>query len=344
MTKDRRLGRGLAALLGTPLSDVSDAVGASSPAATMTPVGGALPVATATPLGSSPPPSVAAALADDDKAELLHLRVDEIEENPFQPRREFSDTEIASLSESLKEHDLLQPVLVRRVNGRMQLISGERRLRAAIMAGWETIPARVREADDRLVAELAIVENLQRKDLNPVEKALSFKRYIDQHRCTQDELAQRLKLDRSTITNLLRLLELPAQVLDAIRTGLVTAGHARALLPLGDTKQQIGFCERIVREELSVRDVERLVSEQIAEEDGAPGAVAGKIQPGGKKGRSEQVASLEQELRAALGCKVEIKTAAKGRGKITIQFANHDEFERLFESLVEASGRSIKSV
>ena len=261
-----------------------------------------------------------------------------------QPRREFSDTEIASLSESLKEHDLLQPVLVRRVNGKMQLISGERRLRAAIMAGWETIPARVREADDRLVAELAIVENLQRKDLNPVEKALSFKRYIDQHRCTQDELAQRLKLDRSTIANLLRLLELPSQALDAIRTGLVTAGHARALLPLGDSRQQVAFCERIVREELSVRDVERMVSEQIASEDGEPNVVAGKIQPAGKKGRSEQVASLEQELRAALGCKVEIKTAAKGKGKISIHFANHDEFERLYDSLVEGGSRGVKSV
>jgi ParB family chromosome partitioning protein len=346
MTKDRRLGRGLAALLGTPLGEVGEEAGGAPEGPFAGPPVASLPQAPAAKTAAQVPAGVAAATSDTDAehGELLHLKVDEIQENPFQPRRDFSEPEIASLAESLKTHDLLQPVLVRRVDGKYQLISGERRLRAATLAGWKTIPARVREADDRLVAELAIVENLQRKDLNPVEKALSFKRYLDQHRCTQDELAQRLKLDRSTIANLVRLLELPQQALDAIRTGLVTAGHARALLPLGDARQQVAFCERIVREELSVRDVERLVSEQIASEDGDKPMVAGKIMPAGKKSRSEQVANLEQELRAALGTKVEIKTAAKGRGKITIQFGNHDDFERIFEQLVESSGRSSKIV
>ena len=197
----------------------------------------------------------------------MQLPLDEIEENPFQPRRDFSDAEIVSLAESLKEHDLLQPILVRRVNGRYQLISGERRLRAARHAGWTTIPARAREADDRLVAELAIVENLQRKDLNPVEKALSFKRYLDEHRCTQDDLAKRLKIDRSTIANLMRLLELPSSILDSLSHGTLTAGHARALLPLGDEHQQVELANRIEQDGLSVRDVERLVSEQIGEDD-----------------------------------------------------------------------------
>ena len=394
MTKDRRLGRGLAALLGTPMNDSDDQGAAQdasatphqggtgagptgTPTAAMPPAGMAtaamnpagMPTATAsthapsmhTPSmktqgpaaapssatsSSAAPSSAAAMLAADDasRGELLHLRVDEISENPFQPRRDFSDSEIASLAESLKEHDLLQPVLVRRVNGRYQLISGERRLRAATRAGWKTIPARLREADDRLVAELAIIENLQRKDLNPVEKAMSFKRYVEQHRCTQDELAQRLKLDRSTIANLMRLLELPAQALDAIRNGLVTAGHARALLPLGDARAQVAFCERIVREELSVRDVERMVAEQIESEDSGRSPVAGKIQPAGKRPRSEQVASLEQELRAALGAKIEIRTAAKGRGKIMIHFNDHDDFERVFEQLVEGGTRATKIV
>ncbi len=360
MTKDRRLGRGLAALLGTPMNEGGDDAGLahdSSPTNQSAAISTASPMPTATAMGPAPTASgpggaaasmsAAAMLAATDegpRSELLHLRVDEITENPFQPRRDFSDSEIASLAESLKEHDLLQPVLVRRVNGRYQLISGERRLRAATRAGWKTIPARVREADDRLVAELAIIENLQRKDLNPVEKALSFKRYVEQHRCTQDELAQRLKLDRSTIANLMRLLELPAQALDALRNGLVTAGHARALLPLGDARQQIAFCERIVREELSVRDVERMVAEQIEVEDSGRSPVAGKIQPPGKRPRSEQVASLEQELRASLGAKIEIRTAAKGRGRITIHFNDHDDFERLFEQLVEGAARGTKAV
>ncbi len=160
----------------------------------------------------------------------LDLDVALIDANPFQPRRQFNDEEIASLAESIKEHQQLQPVLVRKVGNRYQLISGERRLRATIHAGLTKVRAEVREADDRLVAELAIVENLQRKDLNPIEKALSFRRYLDEHRCAQEELAKRLKIDRSTIANLMRLLELPPPILEAVQTDKLSAGHARALL------------------------------------------------------------------------------------------------------------------
>ncbi|MFM7844088.1 MAG: ParB/RepB/Spo0J family partition protein [Planctomycetota bacterium] len=363
MTKDRRLGRGLAALLSSTLGEeptssgttgaapgaaqiAANAPGVAQIAANASGVASGMsgPMAGASlALGSGLGSGTAASLmlaaeassgTAEGAGELLQLRVDEIEENPFQPRRDFSEEEIASLSESLKEHDLLQPILVRQVAGRYQLISGERRLRAATRAGWKTIPARLRQADDRLVAELAIVENLQRKDLNPVEKALSFKRYLDQHDCTQDELARRLKLDRSTIANLMRLLELPSTVLDALRTGLVSAGHARALLPLDEPRQQLEMCERIAREGLSVRDVERMVGEQLAREDEPK--IAGKISgSNSRRTRSDQVASLEQELRAALGTKVEIRTAAKGRGKIVIHFGDHDEFDRLWDHLTD---------
>jgi ParB family chromosome partitioning protein len=271
----------------------------------------------------------------------LQLPVGDIEENPFQPRRDFSDVEIASLAESLKEHDMLQPILVRRVAGRYQLISGERRLRAARHAGWTTIPARVRDADDRLVAELAIVENLQRKDLNPVEKALSFKRYLDEHRCTQDDLARRLKIDRSTIANLMRLLELPPSILASLSKGTITAGHARALLPLGDEHDQVALAKRIETEGLSVRDVERVVSEDVGTDEGddieiIPG-------PGAKpRTKSEHLASLEQELRHALGMKVEIRANSRGRGKLVIHFQNHDEFDRLREQLTDAAPPSAR--
>jgi ParB family transcriptional regulator, chromosome partitioning protein len=329
VSKDRRLGRGLAALLGTPLEDEPIATTAATDPSHS---------------GSESPTAAAPAQADSASLDsqflapagggLLQLPVDQIEENPFQPRRDFSDVEIASLAESLKEHDMLQPVLVRRVNGRYQLISGERRLRAARHAGWTTIPARVREADDRLVAELAIVENLQRKDLNAVEKALSFKRYLDEHCCTQDDLARRLKIDRSTIANLLRLLELPTTILDGLRKGTITAGHARALLPLGDEQEQIALACRILSRELSVRDVERLVAERIAEEDSTEGGAAGSSRK--KRTTSEQVASLEQEFRHALGVKVEIKSTPRGRGKIVIHFQNHDDFDRLRDHLTTA--------
>jgi len=264
---------------------------------------------------------------------LLRLNVYEIDDNPYQPRRDFSEPEIASLAESLKEHDMLQPILVRRVNERYQLISGERRLRAAIQAGWKTVPVRVREADDRLVAELAIVENLQRKDLNPIEKALSFKRYLDEHGCTQDELAHRLKLDRSTIANLMRLLELPQSVLDGIRNGAISAGHARALLPLGDEPAQIALAQRIQSEGMSVREIERLVSQQIAQEDGEEMPEVAKASKARRAKRSEQVASLEQEFRRALGTKVEILARSKQRGRIVIHFTSQEDFERIREQI-----------
>ncbi|HUG66999.1 MAG TPA: ParB/RepB/Spo0J family partition protein [Pirellulaceae bacterium] len=328
MNKDRRLGRGLAALLGTPLEEEV----ANSP----------LHAERANPNDFLTANASVAATTATVNSGLFDLNVYEIDDNPFQPRRDFSESEIASLAESLREHDMLQPVLVRRIGDRFQLISGERRLRAAIKAGWSTVPARVREADDRLVAELAIVENLQRKDLNPIEKAMSFKRYLDEHQCTQEDLAQRLKIDRSTIANLMRLLELPGRVLEALRNGDITAGHARALLPLGDEAEQNDFCQRIQAEGMSVRNTEQAVSDHIQKSEPEtiqfPTAAARR-----KRTKTDQIASLEQELRIALGTKVEIKQAARGRGRLIIHFSNADEFERLRASFAHRSdaGREV---
>lgn len=333
MSKDRRLGRGLAALLGTPLDDMD-----SSPAAS-----GDLPAVDfprdGAPQAASPEPPGGSG--------ILQLRIDEIDGNPFQPRRDFTEVEIASLAESLKEHDLLQPVIVRRVGERYQLISGERRLRAAMQAGWTQIPAQVREADDRLVAELAIVENLHRKDLNPIEKALSFKRYLEEHGCSQEDLARRLKIDRSTIANLMRLLELPESVLEALRKGEISAGHARALLPLGDEAEQVELCQRIRQEGLSVRAVETEVQEKVREQDEPVLNVVGgsESQIPRKRTRNEQTASLEKQLRMALGVKVDIQQTARGRGKIVIHFSNHDEFDRVFGHLTDIGGaQSLRQV
>lgn len=325
LANNRRLGRGLAALLGegdgmAPGDDPNGFV-----PRVVHPDG---------QVESGEPGDVEGMMqvADGDDGQMLLLGVDEIEENPFQPRRDFSESELASLAESLKEHDMLQPVLVRRHEGRWQLISGERRLRAAILAGWKKIPARVRNADDRLVAELAIVENLQRKDLNPIEKALSFRRYIDQHECTQEDLARRLKIDRSTIANLMRLLELPESVQTDIQKGIVTAGHARALLPLGDEAAQVDMAHRIRREGLSVRDVEQIVQERIESEDG-DGLARGR-RGRKRKDRSGQMSSLEQRLRMALGTKVDIKETSRSRGQIVIYFRGMDEYERLHNLLL----------
>ena len=310
MTRKKRLGRGLEALLGAlPESEEQ------------------YDIATAEPSGSGP----------GTTSDVVHLSVYEIDDNPFQPRREFSESEITSLAESLKEHDILQPILVRLINDRYQLISGERRLRAAIQANWQTIPARVRQADDRLVAELAIVENLQRKDLNPIEKALSFRRYIDEHHCTQEDLASRLKIDRSTLANLMRLLELPRKIQDCLNNSEISAGHARALLPLGEESVQISFCNRIIEDRWSVRETERNVSERISSEDrGMVSSLVGRK----KRSRTSQIESLEKQLKLALGTKVKIRKGSKGRGWIQIEFANNDEFERLRDQLEgDAAGR-----
>lgn len=351
MSKDRRLGKGLAALLGTPDdSPTRPADGGPAPAQ---PPRHADPAASTSGEASEDDnaqrPSLRIRTADEelsaagvethDSDQLLQLNVYEIDDNPFQPRRDFSDSEINSLAESLKEHEMLQPILVRLVGGRYQLISGERRLRAAIRAGWSQVPARIREADDRLVAELAIVENLQRKDLNPIEKALSFKRYLDEHGCTQEDLAKRLKIDRSTIANLIRLLELPEQVLECLRTGKISAGHARALLPLGEEKTQNEFCQLVRDDGWSVRETERRVQEHIIEEDGlqTPTATA---RPKSKNATSEHVAALEQEFRHALGTKVDIKSTKTGRGRIVVHFKNHEEYERLSALLLDQRSSS----
>lgn len=271
---------------------------------------------------------------ESDSLHTLVLNVSEIDNNPFQPRRRFNESEIASLAESIREHEQLQPILVRVVDGRYQLISGERRLRATIHAGLTTIRAEVREANDRLVAELAIVENLQRKDLDAIEKAMSFRRYIDEHACTQEDLAKRLKIDRSTIANLIRLLELPAELQTWVQNEKITAGHARSLLPLGDETQQLQFAQQIIEEGWNVRETERRVTAHLLEEDSlnpaASAAKRGNSRSGPRKRGSPHLASLEQQLRLSLGTKTEIRQQNNGRGKIVINFSNPEEFERLF--------------
>jgi ParB family chromosome partitioning protein len=292
------------------------------------------------PQGYGEPPATTSVPTEPQPGALLQLHVHDLEPNPFQPRRDFDAAELASLAESLRQHGLLQPVSVRRVGERYQLVAGERRWRAAIAAGWETVPAQLVEADDRQATELAIVENLQRQDLNALEKAASFEHYLATYGCTQEELAQRLQIDRSTVSNLIRLLELPAEVQQSLRNGAITQGHARALLPLDDEREQVALCRQIKDEGLSVRAVESLVqgtlhaAEEPALSSPAPSsasAPAERSRPTAK--RAAQVSNLEQELRGALGTKVEIRSGARGKGKIIVHFANHHEFERLMDML-----------
>jgi len=313
--KDRRLGKGLAALLGDSMQD--------DLAPTEQAGGGGGAGSNGSASGGNRP-----------GVQTLELPIESIQANPFQPRREFNPDEIASLAESIRNHQQLQPVLVRIVDGKYQLISGERRLRATIHAGLATIRAEVREADDRLVAELAIIENLQRKDLNPIEKAMSFKRYIDEHQCKQEDLARRLSIDRSTIANLMRLLELPESILDMLTAGDLTAGHARALLPIGEEDVQIATAQKITEESWSVRATETHVGELLrAEEDSDTGRKVTNASRQKRKPVPPHIEAMQQEMRMVFGTKVEIKASARSRGKITIHFNDAEEFERLRELL-----------
>jgi ParB family chromosome partitioning protein len=281
-----------------------------------------------------------------DGAGQQWLAIPAVDRNPYQPRQTFDEAEIADLCDSIRTHGFLQPVVVRCMEGRYQLIAGERRLRAAQMAGWERVPVQVRDVNDRQMAELAIVENVQRKDLNAIEKAMSFQRYLDEYRCTQEELSARVSIDRSTIANLMRLLELPEEVRDMVSRGDLTAGHARALLPLGEADEQTQFARRAKKDALSVRAIEQAVAEHIRRADDAPLSIIdvdgncrpSPLQPG------QHLRDMEEQLRKSLGAKVEIKQSAKGRGRFTIHFTSQDEFQRLRTILMQPASSQSEAV
>jgi ParB family chromosome partitioning protein len=314
VSKERRLGRGLEALLGRAWDDSSETQATNATTAT-----GLTEARTTDPR-----------MTRDEHGQVW-LDCAVIERNPYQPRQMFDEAEIADLADSIRTHGILQPLVVRRAGDGFELIAGERRLRAAQAADWRQVPVQVRDVDDRQLAELAIVENVQRKDLNAIEKAESFQRYLDQYQCTQEELASRIQIDRSTVANLIRLLELPAGVKQMVQEGAISQGHARALLPLGDEQEQIEFARRIKKEGMSVRATEQGVQDRITALDGDQLRIIdadGNSRPVPRP-RNEQIASLEQELRTSLGTKVDLSQTAKGKGKITIHFKNHEEFARL---------------
>ena len=265
-----------------------------------------------------------------DMADLLHLPVDQIDPNPFQPRRVFDPAEIAALADSLRQHGMLQPIIVRQVNDRYQLIAGERRLRASIEAQLHEIPARVFDLDDQRVAELAMVENLQREDLNAIEKALAFRDYLGQYGGTQEELAGRLGLDRSTVSNLIRLLDLPEEVRQAVLDKKITQGHARALLGMPDHDSIRDACKRVIAETLSVRQTEALVATgeptpaktRVRKDSAEPEST-----PSG--GKAPHVLELEHQLRGRFGTPVAIRVKARERGQIVIDFNSQEEFDRV---------------
>jgi len=257
--------------------------------------------------------------------EQTHIAIEQIEQNPYQPRKSFDEEELVSLRESIRTHGLLQPLLVRHVGNHYQLVAGERRLRAAAAAGLTNVPVHVVDFNDQQILEAALVENIQRADLNPIEKAQGFKDYLKRFNMTQEQLANRLGLDRTTISNLVNLLDLPLEVQEAVRLLQISLGHAKVLKGLENAERQISICREIIGRGLSVRATESLIKEP--KPDGNSKAVKKSAD------KTSHVQALESELQQCLTTHVEIRLRGKDRGQIVLNFETNDDFERLVEVL-----------
>jgi ParB family transcriptional regulator, chromosome partitioning protein len=298
--KNRRLGRGLSALIST------------------TPAAPTAPAAAPGPASAEP---------------FREIRVDQIVPNPRQPRRDFSDTELQELQLSLQESGLLQPIAVRpRKDGKFELIAGERRFRAATRLGWTTIPAVIKEVSDEQLLSLALVENLQRADLNPIEEAEGFRQLINDFGLAHQQVAQAVGKDRSTITNALRLLTLPDDVQRLVRDGSLTLGHARAMLGVPSGTSLADLAQKIISQRLSVREVERLVQE-------AKPAIKRSRDVEGPPPVSDvpEVRRLTDRLRRFLQTDVAVHVDSAGRGEVRIRFYSADDFNRVFELMTRSS-------
>jgi ParB family chromosome partitioning protein len=260
-------------------------------------------------------------------AGLAEVAVDQIDANPFQPRRTFSADKLKELADSIRSSGVVQPVLLRRADGRYQLIAGERRWRAARQAGLATIPAVVREIGDRDALEWALTENLLREDLNPVEAAQGFAALQQKHGLSHEEIAERLGLDRSTVTNTLRLLRLPPEVQQMIAEGAISAGHARALLALDSAAAQLQLANLIVKQGLSVRQVENMVALRGSKPAKKPAA-------GEAPKLDANVRAAVLEMERTLGTRVKVQGDEK-RGKIEISYYSAEDLNRIYEWIVK---------
>ncbi len=288
-----RLGRGLESLLGGPHMEIGpDAAGSAN-----------------------------------DSASILQIAIGRITVNPYQPRKTFDEDELESLAESIITHGVLAPILVRPVGDQFQLVAGERRLRTAQIAGLTEIPVNIREMDEQQLLEAALVENIQRTDLNPIEKAHGFKEYLDKFQMTQEHLAVRIGVDRTTISNLIGLLNLPPEVQDFVRSGALSLGHAKVLKGLAESAQQVSLSKEVIAKSLSVHALESLVKEQREQKAAQPAEKPPEVQ------KTNHVQSIEDELRQRLSLRVAIKLSAKDKGQIVLQFDSNDDFERVLEIL-----------
>lgn len=304
MSKKKALGRGLSALLSDNETDEKLEVD--------------IPVALQ---GSAPAAKPAGGIAE--------IPVAEIETNPFQPRTHFDEDALLELAESIRVHGIIQPITVRRLSqNQYQLISGERRFQASKLAGLEMIPAYIRSADDQQMLEMALIENIQRENLNAIEIALSYQRLISECHLKQEELGERVGKNRATVTNYLRLLKLPPDIQIAVRDNKLSMGHARAIINVENPEQQLYIFKKAVNEELSVRKVEELVREVAGKKpETAPAPTSAP-----SSSVSKEITQLQSSLSSHFGTRVVIKSDGK-RGEIKIPFLSVEDLNRILDIL-----------
>ena len=263
-------------------------------------------------------------------ADTFRIPVDQIDPNPKQPRRDFDEASLQELADSIVLHDIIQPITVARLaNGRYALISGERRWRASKMAGFKDIPAYVRTADDQGMLEMALLENLQRENLNAIEIALSYKRLMDEVGLTQELVAERMKKERSTVANYLRLLRLPPDIQKSVRDGDLSMGHARALIGLDHIDQQLYAFRETVEKGLSVRQTEALVKSLSQEKSqgsaGKPAAAGAQLSPAYRR--------IQDSMTSHFSTKVKLDRKKNGKGSVVIEFYNDEDLERILDKM-----------
>lgn len=257
---------------------------------------------------------------------IANIPVGSIDANPFQPREEFDESALRDLADSISEQGIIQPLTIRKMGfDKYQLISGERRLRAAKLAGLETVPAYIRVANDEQMLEWALIENIQRENLNAIEIAISYTRLLEECDLTQEELSKRVGKNRTTISNYIRLLKLPAEVQAALRDGQITMGHARSIIPVEDPLKQVAITRKISKDDLSVRDVEKLVRqlEKMPVEPVKPVKATLPV----------KFSEAQQQLKNRFSSKAEIKRDVKGKGSIVIPFSSDTDLEKIIAIL-----------
>lgn len=309
MSKKKALGRGLSALLKDNETEEKLEVD--------------IPVSTAS-IPTTPP-----AAAPAPTGNINEIPVEQIEVNPFQPRTHFDEDALLELAESIKVHGIIQPITVRRLSANQyQLISGERRFQASKLAGLKTITAYIRSADDQQMLEMALIENIQRENLNAIEIALSYQRLISECNLKQDELGERVGKNRATVTNYLRLLKLPPDIQIAVRDNKISMGHARAIINVDTPDQQLYIFKKILSDDLSVRKVEELVRETGGKKnEGAVESAATSAAPA-----SKEIVQLQSTLSSHFGTRVMVKSDGK-KGEIKIPFLSVEDLNRILDIL-----------